>query len=365
METKQIRLLRRSRSLLILAAAIAFTWGAGRGGRLVAAAAPERSPDANLPPHIRRLTYFGERADWSHDGKRILFIARSYGDVYECELATGAIRPVTHHYPHAGYTRALYLANGDILLSGCPTFDPKNPGYSRAQAELYVLDKSLRKPPAPLETKCSEGPAVSRRRMHIAWTHTHAQHPDRLPEGVSQMLEADIVYEGGAPRLANQRLALDSRDLPFRCTLETQNFRPPDEKELTFSAYGYQGTEVCGVNLETKQITNYSNAPGQYDEPEGIFPDGKYTCVECDRQNHRGSQYIDIWKLRLDGSGATERLTYFSDYEGYKASNPVVSDDARYMAFQMARVGDPAGFGRGIFLYDFRRRGEAGGPDKR
>ena len=30
-----------------------------------------------------------------------------------------------------------------------------------------------------------------------------------------------------------------------------QNFRPPDEKELTFSAYGYQGTEVCGVNLET------------------------------------------------------------------------------------------------------------------
>jgi hypothetical protein len=30
----------------------------------------------------------------------------------------------------------------------------------------------------------------------------------------------------------------------------------------------------------------------------------------------------------------------------------VVSDDGRYMAFQMARSGDPAGVGYGILLYD-------------
>ena len=64
---------------------------------------------------------------------------------------------------------------------------------------------------------------------------------------------------------------------------------------------------------------------------------------------------MDLWKLALDGSGTTERLTFFSDYPGYKASNPVVSDDGRYMAFQMARLGDPAGFGRGIFLFDFTK----------
>jgi hypothetical protein len=33
----------------------------------------------------------------------------------------------------------------------------------------------------------------------------------------------------------------------------------------------------------------------------------------------------------------------------------VVSDDGRYMAFQMAKVRDPAGVGRGIFLYDFAK----------
>ncbi|HXG08851.1 MAG TPA: hypothetical protein VNK04_03600 [Gemmataceae bacterium] len=317
-----------------------------------------KSPDQDLPPHITRLTLFGERADWSHDGKRILFVEKTFGDVYEIDLATKALRLLTGHYPHLGYTRALYLANGDILLSGPEQFDPKNPGPSRVQCYLYVLDKGLTGPPVPLGTKCSEGPAVSRKRMHIAWTHVSAQYPDKLPKGVSQMYEADIVYEGGKPKLANQRLIIDSRELPFKCTMETQNFRPPDEKELLFSAYGYQGTEVCGVDLATKKVTNYSNAPDQYDEPEGIFPDGKFICVECDRENgakKKGSQYIDIWKLALDGSGKLERLTFFNLYPGYKASNPVISDDGKFMAFQMARVGDPAGVGRGIFVYDFSK----------
>ena len=49
------------------------------------------SPLDELPPHIRRVTHFGQRADWSHDGKRILFIEKTFGDVYEVELATGEI----------------------------------------------------------------------------------------------------------------------------------------------------------------------------------------------------------------------------------------------------------------------------------
>ncbi len=102
-------------------------------------------------------------------------------------------------------------------------------------------------------------------------------------------------------------------------------------------------------------MVNYTNAPDQYDEPEGIYPDGQHTLVECDKQNRQGSGHIDLWKLKLDGSGAYERLTYFSDYPGYKASNPVVSDDGRFIAFQMARSGEAAGVGHGIFLYDIEK----------
>ncbi len=297
---------------------------------------PPKSPDRDLPPHITRLTLFGERADFSHDGKRVLFLEKTFGDVYEVDLEAKRPRLLTGHYPHHGYTRALYLANGDILLSGPERHDPEHPGDARVQCYLSVLDKGGTKRPVALGTKCSEGPAVSRKRLHIAWTHVAAQYPGEMPRGSSRIYEADVVYEGGTPKLGERRLVLDSRDLPFRCMLESQNFRPPDERE---------------------RVTNYSDAPDQYDEPEGISPDGRWTLVECDREglSGRGPGHVDIWKLSLDGKKAWERLTDFNKYPGYKASNPVVSDDGRLMAFQMARSRDPAGVGYGIFLYDFEK----------
>jgi len=319
---------------------------------------PAKSPDQDLPPHITRLTLFGERADFSHDGKRILFVEKTFGDAYEVDIETRSIRLLTGHYKHLGYTRALYLANGDIILSGPEHFDPKNPGPSRVHCFLYVLDKGLTRPPAPLGAKCSEGPAVSRHRMHIAWTHVAEQYPEEMPHDTSRIYEADIVYEGDVPKLAHRRLVLDSLSLPFHCTLECQNFRPPGETELTFSSYGYQATDVCGIDLRTNKVVNYSDAPDQYDEPEGISPDGQWTLVECDRDSFsgKGAGHVDIWKLSLDGSKTMKRLTEFNKYPGYKASNPVVSDDGRFMAFQMAKSRDPAGVGYGIFLYDFSKR---------
>ena len=302
-----------------------------------------KSPMDKLPPHIKQVTHFGQRADFSHDGTRILFIEKTFGDAYEVDLETNIIRLLTGHYYHEGYVRALYLVNGDILLSGARKFDAKNPQASRSEknAELWVLKKDLSGPPIPLGEKCSEGPAVSRKRMRIAWTQREA------------FYMADIVYKSSRPKLANKKKILDGRDLPFKCWLETQNFRPPDEKELIFSTYGYQGSEVMGLDIATGKVVNYSKAPNQYDEPEGIFPDGKYTLVECDKHNLKGTSNIDIYKLALDGSGRTERLTFFADYPGYKSSNPVVSDDGRYMAFQYAKKGDWAGVGRGILIFDF------------
>lgn len=317
------------------------------------------NPAEHLPPHITQVTWFGERADWSLDGRKIVFLSKTFGDVMELDLASKHIRNLTAHYPHHGYTRALYLANGDILLSGPEQFDPKHIGEAREQCWLYVLDKSGTKPPMPLGTKCSEGPAVSRKRMHIAWTHVAAEYPDEMGAGSSRMQEADIIIEDGKPKLANQKVIIESKDLPFRCTLETQNFRPPEEKEITFSAYGYQGTDVMGVDLVSKKVTDYSNSPGQYDEPEGIYPDGQFTLVECDKQNHKGPGFVDLWKLKLDGSGSYERLTYFSDSPGFKASNPVVSDDGKFIAFQMATSHEAAGVGHGIFVYDLEKAKKA------
>jgi hypothetical protein len=196
--------------------------------------------------------------------------------------------------------------------------------------------------------------------MKIAWTIDHENYPDQLPEGVSQIWMADIEYNSGIPRLVREQLVLDSRRLPFKADLETQNFRPPDEKELLFSGYLFDNAEyesyceTLGIKLDSGEVTNYSKS--QYrEEPEGIYPDGQHILTEADRHNPQGRQFIDLYKLRLDGSGEMKRLTFFNDYAGYKASNPVVSDDGRFIAFQVAHQGDPAGVGRGIFIYDIEK----------
>ena len=218
----------------------------------------------------------------------------------------------------------------------------------------FVLEKSGAKPPVALGVRCNEGPAVSRRRLHLAWTEWAAPGPGDEGLSSSKIYEADLVYAGDVPHLANQRLIIDGRTLPFHCTMETQNFRPPEEKELTFSAYTAKGTrsDVCGIDLASGKVTKYTDSADTYDEPEGIYPDGRYTLVECDQQNHLGTGHIDLWRLKLDGSGEYTRLTHFSDYPNYKCSNPVVSDDGHFIAFQMGHAGEAAGVGHGIFVYD-------------
>ena len=322
------------------------------GWAFAAQQAADDGPASHLPPHIRRLTHFGERADWSHDGRRLLLLSKTFGDAMELELETSAIRNLTAGFAHHGFVRAMYLANGDILLSGPEEYDPKNPDVARRNSKLFVLDKSLKKPPVALGVRCNEGPAVSRKRMHIAWTEWAASSQDR-PPARSEIFEADVEYEAGVPRLANRRSVIDNSALPMPATLEAQSFRPPDEKELTFSAYDPSGnpSDVGIVDLATKQVRNLTRTPDVYEEPEGISPDGRWTLVESDQQNRQGPSHIDVWRLMLDGSGAWERLTYFSDTPGYKASNPVVSDDGRFFAFQMGRTGEAAGVGHGLFLY--------------
>lgn len=348
------------------------------------------SPLDDLPPHIREATTFGERPDWSHDGKRILFMEKTYGDVYEVELETGVFRPLTHHFFHEGFLRAFYLSNGDILLQGARHFDSSQPLVSRHQdqQELWVLKRDLSGPPTPLGRTLFEGAAVSRTHLRIAWSQDviNADLDNEFhPHLGGDFYVGDIQYVEGIPKLTN--ITKVDKQMPFEGEYETQNFRPPDEKEIIFAVYHSRGedpsavralpkgriealgpgietdsqgrsderTETMGVDIATGKVTNYSKAPGQIDEPEGIFPDGRHTLVECDGHYPRGPSFHDIYKLALDGSGRSERLTYFSDYPGYKATNPVVSDDGRYFAFQYAKHGDPGGTGRGVLIFDLVR----------
>jgi hypothetical protein len=314
------------------------------------------NPLDHLPPNIEVLTYFGERADISPDNQRVAFMAKSFGDVFVIDVRTRIIRCLTCNVPAAAFLRVMHFSTGDYILIGPNHFEDIRISRTRDN-ELWFLSKERGAKPIRLGQKMSEGAAISKKSLKIAFSQTHAQNPD-LAEGASNLTVADVDLSGGSPKLINSRTVYESKD--HSCVLEAQDFYDNDTK-MTFTCYEPEGlASVMGIDLKTGAVTNFSKAPGTYNEVEGIFPDGQYTCVEADRQveqlgGKHGSGNIDIWKLKLDGTGRNfTRLTHFNDYEGGKASNPVVATDGRFMAFQSARTTDPAGVGYGILLYWFQ-----------
>ena len=315
------------------------------------------NPIEHLPPNIEVLTHFGERADISPDNKRIAFMAKSFGDAMLIDLKTRVITCLTCNVPGAAFLRVMHLVTGDYILIGPDHFEDIHNSRARDN-ELWFLSKERGAKPVKLDQKMSEGAAISKKSLKIAFSQTAAQAAD-LPAGTSRLIVADLELSDGTARLINKKTVYDSKD--HNCTLEAQDFYD-DDKKMVFTCYEpHDAASVMGIDLETLKVTNFSKAPGTYNEPEGIFPGGRYTAVEGDRQCQQygggcGPGNIDIWKLRLDGTGKDfTRLTHFNDYEGGKASNPVISTDGRFMAFQVGRTGDPAGVGYGILLYWFKR----------
>src|SRR5215813_4323043 len=311
----------------------------------------------HLPSNIEVLTHFGERADISPDNQRVAFMAKSFGDAMLIDLKTRVVSCLTCNVPGTAFLRVMHLVTGDYILIGPDHFEDIRTSRTRDN-ELWFLSKEPGAKPVRLGQKMSEGAAISKKSLKIAFSQVPAQAPDLTP-GTSRLMVADLDVSSGSPRLINQKTVFESKD--SGCTLEAQDFYD-DDKKMTFTCYEPHNTaSVMGIDLQTGQVTNFSKAPGTYNETEGIFPDGLYTAVEADRQCQQfgggcGSGNIDIWKLRLDGTGKDlVRLTRFNDYEGGKASNPVLSTDGRFMVFQTARASDPAGVGYGILLYSFKK----------
>ncbi len=320
-------------------------------GALVAAMLLAGNPETELPANITRLTGFGERAAWSPDDRRVALMSKSFGDAFEIDLQTRMIRLLTGHFLHAGFLRVQYLPNGDVFLIGARTFTDIRTTRGRDQ-EMWVMKAEATAPPVALGHKISEGVAISRKRMKIAWANTRGQYPDLLAEGESVLYTADIIHKDGAPALANKKEVLRAR--APECTLEAQDFRR-DDRELVYTCYRSPYADVMGVDLETGKVTAYRKLSGEYNEAEGVSPDGQWDFVESSREQggpeRQNSRYIDIWRLRLEpGSTDFVRMTRWGEHEGYKASNPVVSGDGTRIAFQSARNDEPAGVGHGIFV---------------
>ncbi|MGH9619103.1 MAG: hypothetical protein ACRD45_05215 [Bryobacteraceae bacterium] len=107
--------------------------------------------------------------------------------------------------------------------------------------ELWFLSKKPGSVPERLHQKLSEGAAVSKRSMKIAYAVTPAQDP-ALPPGHSQLFVADVKVSGGSAHLANKHMVYESPSKA--CTIE-RGSRPPRSKSWAANiVYQYRAPRI-------------------------------------------------------------------------------------------------------------------------
>src|SRR2546426_4951877 len=147
------------------------------------------NPLDHLPPNFEVLTHFGERADISPDNLRVAFMAKSFGDAMVIELNTRAIRCLTCNVPAAVFLRVMHLVTGDYILIGPDHFENIRVSRTRDN-ELWFLSKERGSRPIKLGQKMSEGMAVSKKSLKVAYSQVHAQAAE-VPAGASRLIVAD------------------------------------------------------------------------------------------------------------------------------------------------------------------------------
>src|SRR5215471_8795147 len=194
---------------------------------VLAVPAGQRLPDdplQHLPSNIEILTHFGERADISPDNQRVAFMGKSFGDAMVIDLKSREIRCLTCNIPAAVFLRVMHLSTGDYILIGPDHFENIHISRTRDN-ELWYLSKERGSKPIKLGQKMSEGAAISKKSLKIAFSQTSAQAPDLAPEA-SRLMVADVDLSGGAPKLVHQKTVFASKDRS--CVLEAQDFYDND-----------------------------------------------------------------------------------------------------------------------------------------
>src|SRR5258707_8233875 len=164
----------------------------------------------NLPSNIEVLTSFGERADISPDNRRVAFMVKSFGDAMTIDLQTRVIRCLTCNVPAAAFLRVMHLMTGDYILIGPERFQDIRTSRTRDN-ELWFLGKEPGSKPVRLDQKMSEGAAISKKSLKIAFSQTHEQAPE-VAEGASRLIVADLEMSAGSARLVNKKTVHESKD---------------------------------------------------------------------------------------------------------------------------------------------------------
>ncbi|MDF2962941.1 MAG: hypothetical protein K0S39_4676 [Paenibacillus sp.] len=308
----------------------------------------------NPPKFHEKLLDYGERPYWSPDGKRIAFVESNYGDICEIDFETRKVRNLTKDLgEYHSFLRVLFLANRDYLLIGPKVF--KDRQTSRlVESELWVMDKDAKSPPKPLGRCIFEGCGVSTIANKITYSMNGRHDPSLKSPQDYAVHVTEIVYGPNGPELGHDQVIYRAGN-GFRP--EPQDFRHNDT-EVIMAEY-FNGAlhspdnwncTVKGIQIATGEVRTYIEEMLVHNECEGIFPDHEHICLESSRDFENSYPPIDLWKMKLDGTGRRVRMTRMIDHLPWRANNSNVSPDGKWLAFMMNTVTDEPGYGRGLGL---------------
>jgi hypothetical protein len=136
-------------------------------------------------------------------------MAKSFGDAMVIDLKSRVIECLTCNVPGAAFLRVMQVVTGDYILIGPDHFENIHTSSTRDN-ELWFLSKKPGSRPVKLGQKMSEGAAISKKSLRIAFSQTPAQAPDLAPQG-SRLIVADLDLSGGESGLVNFKTVYESK----------------------------------------------------------------------------------------------------------------------------------------------------------
>ena len=240
----------------------------------IAPLSAQRNPGnllTQLPSNIEVLTHFGERADISPDNQRIAFMNKSFGDAFVVDLKTKIIQCLTCSVPGTAFLRIMHLPSGDYMVIGPEHFTDIRTSRRRDN-ELWFLSKKPGSKPVKLGQRMSEGMAISKKDMKIAYSV--------LPAGSQPHPVAVAALRGRCGYLRRNAAHREQEDGVRKASppIAASKRRTPlfdNDRKMTFTCYEPKGlASVMTLDMTNGKAENQSKAPGTYNECEGVFPDG-------------------------------------------------------------------------------------------